>query len=50
MPGGKRKVGPKPFAYGIDDIENLAIDSEENYQLGVFIDGNRHRFTRVFGR
>ena len=48
--GGKRKVGPKPFAYGIDDIENLAIDSEENYQLGVFIDGNRHRFTRVFGR
>lgn len=47
---GNRKVGKKPFAYGIDDIENLAIDSEEHYQLAVFIDENRHRFTRIFGR
>ena len=50
LAGGNRKVGKKPFAWGIDDIENLAIDSEENYLLGVFIDENRHRFPRVFGR
>jgi CMP-N-acetylneuraminic acid synthetase len=50
LAGGNRKVGKKPFAYSIDDIENLAIDSEENYRLGVFIDENRHRFPRVFGR
>ena len=48
--GGKKKVGVKPFAFGIDDIENLAIDSEENYHLGVFVDQNRHLFTRIFGR
>lgn len=50
LAGGNRKVGKTPFAYGVDEIENLAIDSEENYRLGVFIDENRHRFTRVFGR
>jgi CMP-N-acetylneuraminic acid synthetase len=50
LAGGSRKVGKKPFAYGIDDIENLAIDSEENYRLAVFIDENRYRFPRVFGR
>ncbi|MFA6060108.1 MAG: hypothetical protein WC756_18035 [Taibaiella sp.] len=47
---GNRKVGKKSFAYGIDDIENSAIDSEENYRLAVFIDENRHRFPRIFGR
>ena len=50
LAGGNRKVGKKPFAFGIDDVENLAIDSEENYRLGVYIDENRHRFPRVFGR
>ena len=48
--GGNRKVGKKPYAYGIDDLENLAIDSEENHLLGVFMDENRHRFPRIFGR
>lgn len=50
LANGNRKVGKKPFACGIDDIENLAIDSEENYRLGIFIDENRHRFPRVFRR
>ena len=47
---GKRKVGQKPFPCGVDEIENLAIDSEENYRIAVFIDENRYRFPRVFGR
>ena len=47
---GNRKVGKKPFAHSIDDIENQAIDSEENYRLAVLIDENRRRFPRVFGR
>ncbi|NQX43327.1 CMP-N-acetylneuraminic acid synthetase [Pedobacter steynii] len=50
LAGGNRKVGKNPFSYGIDDIENLAIDSEENYQLAVLVDENRRRFPRVFGR
>jgi len=50
LKGGNRKVGKKPYSCSIDDIENLAIDSEENYQLGILIDENRHRFPRVFGR
>ena len=50
LSGGNRKVGKKPFACGVDDIENLAIDSEEHYRLAVFIDENRHRFPRIFGR
>jgi CMP-N-acetylneuraminic acid synthetase len=50
LAGGGRKVGKKPFAYGIDDIENLAIDSEDQYQIAVFIDENRRRFPRIFGR
>lgn len=50
LAGGKRKVGKKPFAHGIDDIENLAIDSQENYQLAVLIDGNRRRFPHIFDR
>lgn len=50
LAGGNRKVGKKPFSCIIDDIENFAIDSEENYRIAVFIDENRHRFTRVFGR
>lgn len=50
LAGGNRKVGKKPFAHGIDDIENLAIDSQENYQLAVLVDGNRRRFPRIFDR
>jgi len=50
LASGKRKVGRKPYPCGVDEIENLAIDSEENYRLGVFIDENRHRFPHVFGR
>lgn len=50
LAGGNRKVGKNPFACGVDEIENLAIDSEENYQLAVLIDGNRRRFPRTFGR
>ncbi len=50
MAGGNRKVGKSPFACSVDDTENLAIDSEENYQLAVLIDKNRHRFPRIFGR
>lgn len=50
LAGGNRKVGKKPYACGIEEIENLPIDSEENYQLAVFIDENRRRFPRVFGR
>ena len=50
LAGGNRKVGKKPYVCGVDEIENLAIDSEENYRLAVFIDGNRHLFSRVFGR
>ncbi|TCD01782.1 glycosyltransferase family protein [Pedobacter psychroterrae] len=48
--GGNRKVGKSPFACSVDDTENLAIDSEENYQLAVLIDKNRHRFPRIFGK
>jgi CMP-N-acetylneuraminic acid synthetase len=47
---GKRKVGKTPFALGVDEIENLAIDSEENYILAIFVDEHRHRFPNVFGR
>jgi CMP-N-acetylneuraminic acid synthetase len=47
---GNRKVGKKPFALGVDDIENLAIDSEENHRLAILIDENRRHFPRVFGR
>lgn len=50
LAGGNRKVGKKPYSCGVDEIENLAIDSEENYQLAVFIDENRRRFPRVFDR
>ena len=50
LEGGNRKVGKNPYAHGIDDIENLAIDSEENYELAVLIDKNRRRFPRVFDR
>ncbi len=50
LANGKRKVGKTPFAWGVDEIENLAIDSEDNYQLAVFVDENRHRFPRVFSR
>ncbi len=44
---GNRKVGKRPYAYGVDEIENLAIDSEENYRLAVYIDEHRHFFPRV---
>ncbi|MBB2148218.1 glycosyltransferase family protein [Pedobacter gandavensis] len=47
LAAGNRKVGKAPFVCGVDDIENLAIDSEENYQLAVLIDGNRRRFPNV---
>lgn len=47
---GNRKVGKKPFGYGVDEIENLAIDSEENLMIAQYIDENRHRFPNVFGR
>lgn len=50
LSGGKRKVGKKPFACGIDEIENLAIDSEEHYRLAVLIDSSRHLFPHIFGR
>jgi CMP-N-acetylneuraminic acid synthetase len=50
LAGGNRKVGKKPYVCGVDEIENLAIDSEENYRLAVFIDENRRFFPRVFGR
>jgi CMP-N-acetylneuraminic acid synthetase len=45
---GNRKVGKKPFGFIVDEIENLPIDSEENYELAQLIDKNRHRFMRVF--
>lgn len=45
---GNRKVGKKPFAFGIDAIENMAIDSEENYELACLVDKNRHKFSRIF--
>jgi len=45
-----RKVGKKPYSWGVDEIENLAIDSEENYRLAVLVDENRHRFPRIFKR
>ncbi len=48
--GGNRKVGKKPFGYGVEEIENLAIDSEENYHVAVLIDGKRQYFPRVFGK
>ncbi|WP_222539485.1 cytidylyltransferase domain-containing protein [Pedobacter polysacchareus] len=50
LANGNRKVGKNPFSYSIDDIENLAIDSEENYRLAVLIDEHRYRFPGVFGR
>jgi hypothetical protein len=50
LAGGNRKVGKKPYVCGIEEIENHAIDSEENYRVGVLIDDNRHLFPRVFGR
>lgn len=46
---GNRKVGKKPYSCSIEEIENLAIDSEENYQLALLIDQNRRRFPRTFG-
>jgi len=48
LANGNRKVGKNPYAYGIDDIENLAIDSEQNYRLAVLIDEHRYRFPGVF--
>jgi len=45
---GNRKVGKKPFGCGVDEIENMAIDSEENYLLAEFVDKTRHRFKNVF--
>ncbi|MBB5638980.1 CMP-N-acetylneuraminic acid synthetase [Pedobacter cryoconitis] len=48
LEGGNRKVGKSPFSYPIDDIENLAIDSEDNYQLAILVDANRRRFPRIF--
>lgn len=45
--GGNRKVGKKPYSCPIEDIENLAIDSEENYQLAMLIDQHSRRFPRV---
>lgn len=45
---GNRKVGKKPYSCSIEEIENLAIDSEENYQLALLIDQNRRRFPRTF--
>lgn len=50
LAAGNRKVGKKPYACGIDEIENTAIDSEESYRLAVLIDENRRHFPRVFGR
>jgi CMP-N-acetylneuraminic acid synthetase len=50
LAGGNRKVGKKPYVCGVDEIENLAVDSEENYRLAVFIDEHRPLFPRVFGR
>lgn len=50
LAGGNRKVGKTPFAWGVDEIENLAIDSEENYKVAVLIDENRRRFPRIFNR
>jgi CMP-N-acetylneuraminic acid synthetase len=47
---GNRKVAKKPFGFIVDEIENLAIDSEESYELAQLIDKNRHRFPRVFSR
>ena len=47
---GNRKVGRKPYSYSVHEIENMAIDSEENYKLARFVDENRHLFPRVFGR
>lgn len=47
---GDRKVGKNPFACIVEEIENLAIDSEENYHLAVLIDKNRHQFPRIFDR
>jgi len=47
---GNRKVGKNPFGSGVDEIENMAIDSEENHLLAEFVDKNRHRFRNVFGR
>lgn len=48
LSNGNRKVGKKPWALGVDEIENHAVDSEENYRLAVFIDENRRYFPRVF--
>ncbi len=50
LSNGNRKVGKKPWALGVDEIENHAVDSEENYRLAVLIDENRRYFPRVFGR
>jgi CMP-N-acetylneuraminic acid synthetase len=50
LAGSDRKVGKKPYVRGVDEIENLAIDSEENHRLAVYIDEHRYLFTRVFGR
>jgi CMP-N-acetylneuraminic acid synthetase len=47
---GNRKVGKKPYLFGIDEIENFAVDSEENHQITGFISDHRNRFPRVFGR
>jgi CMP-N-acetylneuraminic acid synthetase len=48
LANGNRKVGKKPYSCGIDEIENLAVDSEENHQIAVFISEHRNRFPRVF--
>ncbi len=48
LANGNRKVGKKPYSCGIDEIENLAVDSEENHQLAVLINEHRNRFPHVF--
>lgn len=47
---GNRKVGKNPHGVIVDDIENLAIDSDENYALAQLIDEKRYKFPSIFGR
>ncbi|QXU43432.1 cytidylyltransferase domain-containing protein [Pedobacter sp. D749] len=50
LANGNRKVGKKPDAYIVEEIENLAIDSEENYRIAIYIDEHRNLFRRIFSR
>jgi CMP-N-acetylneuraminic acid synthetase len=48
LANGGRKAGKRPYGYIVNEIENMAVDSEENYQLARLVYDNRHFFPGAF--